>query len=696
MAATLVTIFNPISNAVYASSDPYLWLEEIEGKKAMKQVNTWNRASLAELKGDPLYEVLYQEALAVLTSKQRIPRGQIRGDNVYNFWQDDVHVRGIWRRASMKSYTTGEPAWETLLDIDALEQVEQQNWVYRGANCLPGQERCMVSLSRGGTDASVRREFSLTEKEFVKKGFVVPQAKSRLAWLDRDRLLISTDWGENTLTESGYPRIVKVWKRGTPLNNARKMMAGEPKDVMMNVQTFYSGGEAYPFLARALTFFEVEYYYLARSGSRVKLPVPLQSDLEGVQDRRAIVTLNEGWRYQGKTYPQGAVIAVDLAGMTAELIYQPGKTQAVNGVAIGKSQVFIQILDHVIGKIKRFKRNKKGTWRADDLSLPDKGVVSIASSSSDRDDLIVSFQSLTVPNSLYYFSSGNNGKSFMRLPEMFDGKNVVVEQRFASSKDGTAVPYFVMGEKDVLAAGNAPTIQYGYGGFLVPIRPVYYADPARPQQGALAGKLWVSRGGVLVLSNIRGGGEYGPGWHQAALKENRPRAFEDFFAIAEDLIASGVTTTEKLGAIGRSNGGLLMGVALTQRPDLYSAIDIGVPLFDMVRYDKLLAGASWTGEYGDPDIPAELDYILKYSPYQKLKPGQDYPRVFLYTSTRDDRVHPGHARKAAARLEEFGYDFYYYENTEGGHGGTANQEQLAMRTALEYIYFVRQLLNVAE
>ena len=421
------------------------------------------------------------------------------------------------------------------------------------------------------------------------------------------------------------------------------------------------------------------------------MPLPSKANLQGVLDGKLFVILNQEWSYKGEIYPQGSVVALELESLVPEPVYAPSPKESVESVDIGGSAVFVELLDNVVGKVRKLTYTDS-QWQVTTVSLPDNGVVAIQSVDSDNDALLVSFESLTVPDSLYYVNDKET-KPVRSLPAFYDARDVVVEQRFATSKDGTKVPYFVMANSEVLEKGNAPTIQYGYGGFLAAILPVYYSDPARPQHGALAGRMWVSRGGVLVLSNIRGGSEYGPAWHAAALKQNRQRAYDDFFAIAEHLIETGVTTPAKLGAIGRSNGGLLMGVALTQRPDLYSALDIGVPLADMKRYNKLLAGASWMGEYGNPDIPEEWEYIKQYSPYQKLSPDVDYPEVFFYTSTKDDRVHPGHARKMAAKLDDQGHKFLYFENIEGGHGGTANQDQLAFRTALEYMYFVQKLME---
>ncbi|MEO1241288.1 MAG: prolyl oligopeptidase family serine peptidase [Pseudomonadota bacterium] len=682
----------------HADDDPHLWLEEVEDEAALDWVRSQNDQSLGVLEADPRFDALYQEALSILNSDARLPLGQIHNGFVYNFWQDETYVRGVWRRASVETYKAGAPEWETVLDFDALAKDEDRNWIKGNIVCLsPEYRHCMIELSDGGKDAAYWREFDLETMMFVDGGFSIPEGKTWLDWIDADTLLVGADWGDGSLTDSGYPRSLRVWRRGEDLGDARLFFEGETGDVATYPSVEHDGDETHLFAQRAVTFFETEYYYAAGpGGEQAKLPFPLNTDLNGVLDGRAILFLREDWSHNDATYAQGAVVAYDLAGGVVEPIFVANDRQSVERVGVGKSNIVIQYLDDVSGKAARLTRGKNGKWKARDIKLPANGVVEIASSGGGTDDAMLSYESMTSPESLYYVTAKNRVEKIMETPAFYDASGVTVEQRFATSADGTKVPYFVMGRDSVLKQGNAPTIQYGYGGFLAPILPVYYDEPSRPQHGALAGLLWVKRGGVMVLSNIRGGSEYGPRWHEAALKENRQRSFDDFIAVSEDLIETGVTSPEKLGIIGRSNGGLLMGAMLTQRPELYNAIDIGVPLFDMKRYSKLLAGASWMGEYGNPDIPEEWEYISQYSPYQNLAADQPYPKVLFYTSTKDDRVHPGHARKAAARMSELGYDYYYYENIEGGHGGTANQDQLAYRTALEYIYFVRQLMGEAE
>jgi prolyl oligopeptidase len=677
------------------SGDEFQWLEEIEGKKQLDWVRGENARSLAELEADPRYAGMYEDALSILTSKSRIPYGSIHNGKVYNFWQDETAVRGLWRRASVESYRAGAPGWETLVDFDQLAKDENENWIHGDIACLaPEYRHCMVEMSYGGKDAAVWREFDTVEKKFVDGGFQLPEAKTGVAWIDKDTLLVGTDRGPDTLTDSGYARTLVKLGRRAELKTAPLFAEAQKTDVAVWGRVEHDGGKAHIFAQRAVSFFETEYWYSPNADAApVKLALPLNADLRGVFKGKAIFFLREPWTFKAVDYPQGSVVAYDLSGAGAELVMAATSTQSIEAVEVGETSLIVQYLNDVAGKAVRLTPNKKGGWKAKEIELPENGVVAIVSAGGGTDEAMLSFESLTVPDTLYFVSAKNKTAKIAEAPAFYDATGVVVEQRFATSRDGTRVPYFLMGKKDVLAAGNAPTVQFGYGGFLSATLPVYYEDPARPQHGALAGKMWVARGGVLALSNIRGGSEYGPQWHQAGLKENRQRVFDDFIAVSEHLIETGVTTPGKLGAIGRSNGGLLMGAMLTQRPELYKAMVVGVPLFDMQRYNKLLAGASWMAEYGDPDKPEEWAYISQYSPYQNLEAGKAYPKVFFYTSTKDDRVHPGHARKAVAKLQKLGYPVYYFENIEGGHGGTANQEQLSKRVALEYGYFAKMLME---
>jgi prolyl oligopeptidase len=688
---TLAMIF--ACHSAVAEDDPYLWLEQVQDEKALDWVRGQNSKTFEELRENDLYRNLYDEAFAILTSDARIPEGSIVGEHFYNFWQDDVHIRGIWRRSPLENFIAGSPQWETVLDFDALEEAEHENWVYHGFDCVGGEsDRCLMNLSHGGKDESVRREFSLDSKSFVARGFVVPEAKSRVSWIDEDTLLVGTDWGDNSLTDSGYPLEMRLWKRGTDMHTGKSLFKGEVVDTMVAPFVLHNDDKEYAFIVRLYADWnETQHMRVIDGEAGEIMDWPLRVSVEGILNNRAILALEQDWEVNGNSYSIGDIIAYHLDDGDTELVFSPTAKQAVTDIDTSATSVFVELLDNVKGRLRRIERSDDG-WEAVDIALPDNGVVKLAATSSGRDDAFVTYESSVQPTTMYHVGTDNAVVPVAAMAPLYDATDVIIRQEFATSADGESVPYFLVGRKEVLEEGDAPTILYGYGGFLIPILPVYYSDPSRPQHGALAGRMWISRGGVLAIANLRGGGEFGPRWHQSALRENRQRAYDDYFAIAEALIDSGITSSDKMGALGRSNGGLLLGVALTQRPDLFAALDIGVPLLDMLRYNKLLAGASWMGEYGNPDVPEDREFIEKYSPYQNLDEEQEYPKVLFYTSTLDDRVHPGHARKMAAKMEDMGQDFFYYENIEGGHGGTANQEQLAMRTALEYAYFVRMLM----
>ena len=689
LAATLAAV---CTTSALADDDPYLWLEEVQDEKALDWVRDKNAATFAELRDTDVFQRLYDESLAILTSDARIPDGGVIADHFYNFWQDDIHVRGIWRRSPVDAFIAGAPEWETVLDMDTLEEREHENWIWQGADCRGGEsDRCMIEVSRGGKDESVFREFSLDSKIFLDDGFVVPEAKSNIAWYGDDALLVATDWGDG-LTDSGYALDVRLWPRGEDIADSRSLFRGDTVDTLLAPFSIHAGDKEYAFIVRLFADWnENEYLRVVDGEAGDALGWPLRMSIEGIIDGAAIISLQQDWVVDDNEYALGDIIAYDLDTGSTELVFAPSDTQAINEVAVAKDGIFLEMLDTVVGRVKRLERGDDG-WAATDIPLPSNGVATLIDVSSSRNDAFVTYESSILPTTLFHVGEDNEIAPVAALPHLYDAEGVVIKQLFATSADSTQVPYFVIGHEDVLEAGNAPAILYGYGGFLIPILPVYYADPSRPQHGALAGRMWISRGGVLAIANLRGGGEFGPRWHQSALRENRQRAYDDYFAIAEDMIERGITSSDRLGALGRSNGGLLLGVALTQRPDLFAALDIGVPLLDMKRYNKLLAGASWMGEYGNPDVPEDWEFISQYSPYQNLEADVDYPKVLFYTSTLDDRVHPGHARKMAAMLEDMGQEFFYYENTEGGHGGTANQEQLAMRTALEYAYFIRMLM----
>jgi prolyl oligopeptidase len=678
-------------------SDPYIWMEEIQGERALAWAKAENERSLKVLEADPQFSGLHADALAIVNAKDRVPAVRFAGDDeLRNFWQDADHVRGIWRRTSLDSYRTAAPAWELLLDMDALAKVEGANWVWSEVTCLPPDDRlCLISLSDAGKDAVTVREFDTRAKAFVEGGFMLPEGKHDLAWLDADTILVATEWEKGQLTASGYPYIIKSVKRGQMLAEAHELFRGDAKDVASAsiVLRNAEGAVQAVIAARSLDFFTTEYYFidgLVDGHTPVKLPLPLKSTVRALVRGKMAFTLEEDW--PARNLKQGDLAAYDLAALRADpehavpqLVLRPGAREAIEEVESTRSRLVIALYENVKGAIVSFEPNGD-RWNGSKLDqLPGNSSVGIVTTSDRSDQLITSVAGFLTPTTQWLADDSTGRVERLKaLTPKFDATNLQVDQYEATSKDGTKIPYFIVRQKGVDFVGAAPTLLHAYGGFQVSMTPWY---------SGVIGKLWLERGGTFVVANIRGGGEFGPAWHNAGLKENRQKVFDDFFAVSEDLIARKITSARRLGIMGGSNGGLLMGVALTQRPELYHAVVIQVPLFDMIRYTQIGAGASWVGEYGDPAIPAERAIIEKYSPYQKLVAGKRYPEVFLETSTADDRVHPAHARKAAARLKELGYPYLYYENMEGGHSAGANLNQVALTEALEYTYLSRRLMG---
>ncbi|MCK8046776.1 prolyl oligopeptidase family serine peptidase [Shewanella sp. 1CM18E] len=676
---------------VCAEEDKYLWLEDVEGAKPMEWVKQQNAISAKEIKAYEGFDSLVSNSLAILNDKKRIPYASRIGDYLYNFWKDENHVRGIYRRTTMEEYKKASPKWETVLDIDKLGKDEGVNWVYKGFNCRnPENDRCFVSLSRGGADATETREFDLDSLTFVEQQsqpFFLPEAKSNLSWIDKDNVFVGTDFGDNSMTDSGYPKIVKHWQRGTPLSSAKTVFTGEQSSVAVSGYVLFDGDNSLEVVTEALTFYTAD-HYVYRDGKLIQLPLPKDAELKGYFNGQLYVELKSDLEQNGKQFKQGSIIYTPIEQLIAQkptftTLVEPSATASISQVSFTKSAIFVTWLDNVKGKLVRYTQAKDGQWKSMQAPFDPNGTISVFDIERDSDEFFVNFTSFLEPSSLYSFNAVTmKAEKVKGMKQQFAADKFETKQYFATSKDGTKVPYFVVMAKDLKLDSSNPTLLYGYGGFEVSLRPFY---------SATIGKNWLEQGGVYVLANIRGGGEYGPAWHQAALKQNRHKAYEDFEAIAEDLIAKKITSSEHLGIQGGSNGGLLMGAAFTRRPELYNAVVCQVPLLDMKRYSKLLAGASWMGEYGDPDIPAQWDYIKTFSPYHNLKANTEYPKVFFTTSTRDDRVHPAHARKMVAKMEGMGIDVLYYENMEGGHAGAADNNQVAELSSMVYAYLMQQL-----
>lgn len=668
--------------------DPHLWLEDVEGAEALAWVRERNARTVAALTERPGFEGHRARLLAILDSDERIPYVTKRGPHWVNFWKDAAHPRGLWRRTTLESWRTDQPEWDVILDLDALAASEGEPWVWGGSRCLrPDWDRCLISLSRGGSDADVTREFDVPSKSFVEGGFYLPEAKGYVSWIDRDTVFVGTDFGPGSMTASGYPRVVKRWTRGTPLASAEVVFEGQPTDVSAYGYHDDTPGFERDFVGRGPTFYTNETYLLTRGGP-VQVPKPDDAQLSAFREW-LFLELRSDWEVDGLTYKAGSLLVAPFAKWMKgkreiEVLFEPTRSSSIAGTTLTNRHVVLNVLEDVRNKLFVLTPGRSGWTRVPLEGVPEFGSVSVSAVDPDESDAYwLHASDYLTPSSVALGEIGAGPAQVMKsLPSFFDASGLEVSQHFATSADGTRVPYFQVGRAGLPTDGSAPTLLYGYGGFEVSMTPGYSGG---------VGSNWLERGGVYVVANIRGGGEYGPSWHQAALKERRHVAYEDFVAVARDLVARGVTRPERLGAMGGSNGGLLMGNMYTTYPEDFGAIVCQVPLLDMRRYHVLLAGASWVGEYGDPDVPEEWAWLQRYSPYHNLAADRRYPPILITTSTRDDRVHPGHARKFAARLEELGKDVLYYENIEGGHGLSANNEQAAFMNALGYEFLWSRL-----
>ncbi|OBI27166.1 prolyl oligopeptidase [Mycobacterium sp. E1386] len=665
--------------------DPYLWLEEVTGDEALDWVRARNEPTLATFR-DAEFERMRTEALEVLDTDARIPYVVRRGEYLYNFWRDADNPRGLWRRTTLESYRTDAPEWDVLIDVDELGRTDDEKWVWAGAGVIePEYTRALVALSRGGSDASIVREFDMGTREFVVDGFALPEAKSQLAWVDTDTVLVGTDFGADSLTESGYPRVIKRWRRGTPLTDAETVFEGARTDVRVSASVDRTPGFERTLLGRALDFWNEEVYELrglSENPELIRIDAPTDASLS-IHREWLLIELRTDWFYGAQSYPAGSLLAANydefLSG-TAELsvVFEPDEHTALNHYAWTRDRLLMVTLADVASRVEIVT---PGTWERQPLAgIPEATHTVVVAADDTGDEFFLDSSGFVNPSRLMRGTGAGPLDQIKSAPAFFDAGNLAVSQHFVASQDGTPIPYFVVRPAD--ARGPGPAMLYGYGGFESANTPAY---------SGVLGRLWLARGGTYVLANIRGGGEYGPGWHTQAMRENRHKVAEDFAAVATDLVNRGITTVDQLGAQGGSNGGLLMGIMLTQYPDRFGALVCSVPLLDMKRYHLLLAGASWMAEYGDPDNPDDWAFISEYSPYQNISATRHYPPVLMTTSTRDDRVHPGHARKMTAALEAAGHRVYYYENIEGGHAGAADNQQVAFKSALTYSFLWRML-----
>ncbi len=673
-------------NLLADAPDPYLWLEEVEGVEALEWVEARNQETLAALQQSPQYQRFYEQNLAVYDSQDQIPYPTIRGGHLYNFWKDANNKRGLWRRTTLEQFAKAKPEWEILLDLDELAKTENENWVWSGSECLkPAYDRCLISLSRGGADATVVREFDLVSKTFLADGFTLPEAKTGVSYLDRDTLLVGTDFGPGSMTESGYPRIIRKWKRGTSIDDAELIYQGKAADIGVYAAVINTPEGDYPFVVLADTFFTSE-VFAYREGRLSKLDIPADASFETVFKNQLLIRLKTDWQRDNETWKQGSLVSIDVDELLKGegkvlLVTEPDSRSAIESVNRTRDLVLVNRMTDVRGRLDAYSL-ADGKWQKRSVDVPAMGQISISSTSEDSNAFFFTYQDFLTPTTLYQAEGLSPPQASKALPAFFDSSPYEVTQAFTESSDGTRVPYFMIAHKDINLDGKNKTLIYAYGGFEVSQQPVY---------SATIGMDWLSEGGVFVLANIRGGGEYGPAWHLAAQRENRQKSYDDFYAVAEDVIGKGVTSPKHLGIRGGSGGGLLVGMLFTQRPELFGAVVCQVPLLDMQRFNKLLAGASWVAEYGDPDNPDDWAFLQHYSPYHNLDAAKEYPRVFFTTSTLDDRVHPGHARKMVAKMNAMDKPNFYYENTEGGHGGAANNQQQARVQALIYSYLLTEL-----
>ena len=696
---TMTTVAKPIASnpntAAKDAPDPRAYMDEIEGDKALAWVHAHNDATLAKLSADPRFAQNQTDMLKIVEATDRIAvPGFARKNHVDNFWQDAQHKQGIWRRTTWVSYQTATPQWDTILDIDALSKAEGKTWVYKGSDCLPPDERfCLVSLSDGGLDAEVIREFDTQTKTFVDGGFNLPAGKQSATWVDKDTIYVSREWTPGEVTTSGYAYVTKVLKRGQSLDQAVEVFRGTKDDVsasrgvLRDIDGKYIIDTSY----RSTDFFHSILSFYTPHGE-VTLPLPQTSDFSAYYEGQAVFSLKEDWTSaKGTVFKSGAVVAFDIQKALADpahvepvVVFMPTDHQSVEGISQTKTRLVLSILSDVTGEIVSFDY-AGGKWSSQKLALPANSTLSLNSADDESDHIFVIASGFLAPATLYRADAASGAvEKIKSSPERFNAEGLQVQQLWATSKDGTQVPYFLVARKDIKLDGTTPTLLYAYGGFEASMLPAYSAG---------TGKLWLEKGGAYVLANIRGGGEFGPKWHEAGLKTNRQRIYDDFQAVAENLISRKITTPRRLGIMGGSNGGLLMGVQLTERPDLWNAVVVQVPLLDMVNYTHMSAGASWQGEYGNPDDPVEGAFLRSISPYHNVKAGVAYPEPLFETSTKDDRVGPVHARKMAALFEDMGLPFYYYENTEGGHAAAANLQETARRYAIEFTYLTQKLMD---
>jgi prolyl oligopeptidase len=673
--------------------DPFLWLEEVEGP----QVRAWVEARNAETKqalcGDQ-FEQDRRAILAILNASDRIPWVSQRGQHLYNFWQDEQNPKGLWRRTTPASYRESAPEWEILLDLDALAKREGEDWVWHGCVSLPPTHRLgLVQLSRGGSDAAVIREFDLGEKRFVDGGFFLPEAKTNVAWLDLDTLLVSSALGgESFQTTSGYARTVRRWQRGAQFAQAPVLFECERSEMAAFAWREHSPRHPRTCFMRRPDFFHSVFHVEDDAGVRRQVDIPTDAYLY-IERNWLVINLRSDWSVAGQSYKAGALLVTDIDTLLAgkrdfAVLFEPTTTCFLQHFGAAGDTVAFKILDNVRSRVL-LARCQDGKWRTGTVAgFPDMATVDfyrlveddvdwLGDRAREGETFVVSSHNSITPPTMWLAGFGQRAELIKQSPARFDAAGLAISQHHATAVDGATIPYFQIARAGRPLDGAVPCLLTGYGGFQL---------ASLPQYAAHMGKFWLERGGVLVIANIRGGGEFGPDWHKAGIRAGKKLAHDDFAAVAKDLIARGVTRPDRLACKGGSNGGLLVGNMLTRYPELFGAIDCAVPLLDMKRYTRLTAGPSWIGEYGDPDKPEDWAFLQDISAYHNVQPSRRYPPILLTTSARDDRVHPGHARKMAAKLAAQGHRVYFHEPLDGGHAGAADNAHLAFNMALSFAF----------
>lgn len=672
------------------------YLEEIESPQVRRFVEVENVLSTARLKTDPLFPVIEKEILDIVTAKDKLPMFFFLHGYLYQYWQDQIHVRGQLKRIAVADFNAKKDNWEVAFDLDKLAKAEGQNWVWKSLNCYKkDQTKCLFFLSNGGKDAITAREYDLNKKEFVQDGFSFPESKSQFEWYNENTILWTDATNPKKLTTSGYPQVLKSIKRGQKLDEATFITDVPQHYVSIDCWSLEDQGNLHFVIYKSISFYEYEVYYLADLATQklVKVPIPKDAEFRTIFKDQIVFSIKSDYPLGPKVARPGTLLSFPLFTLQTmqnpEIIFLPSNTEVLQATTTSRDRLWLSTLSDVKRTLMTVDRvNNKWVLKKFNHQLPNhtQGNWALQAIDNDTNRTYFNYTNFLTPSQIYFSEAADKPNLKLKLvktaPKRFDAAKFTSEQFKVKSKDGTLIPYFVVRAKNLKYDGKNPTLQYGYGGFEAAMTPYYLGVP---------GKVWLSRGNVYVLANIRGGGEYGPEWHKAALGVNRQKAFDDFAAVSEDLIKRKITSSQHLGIMGGSNGGLLTSALLVQRPDLYSAVVSEVPLTNMIRFNKLLAGASWQAEYGNPDIPTERDALMKYSPLHNIRPGTKYPEPFYITSTKDDRVHPAHARQMVARLKQLGYPVLYFENIDGGHGRAANLKEYATMLGMEYTYLFLKL-----